>query len=573
MKKYAILLIITISVVSFACKSAGQKKSPRGKLGERELLINTSLFIDATRERILGNNERAKELYSFCLQTDPENHAVMYELSRIEADAGNMDEAIKLIKNAIKKDPNNKWYRFHYADILERTGQFVEASSVYRVLSASDPANPELYINEANALIQADKISDALIVFNKLELQIGISEEVSLQKYKMYLYLHQEENALQELLNLSNAFPNEPRYLNMITELYFSIGKLLPAYQTAKRLLEMNPSDTYVHLYLSDYYNAVGEVDKSNDELKLAFQNADLSIDHKISMLLRFYEYGTTENEIVLSYELLDILIQVHPSDAKAYAMYADFLLRDSRGKEAISMWQKSLQFDQSVFSVWEQLMMTMIDFNQFDSLEYTAQNACETFPEQGLAHYFAAYAFLEKEKYLQALRSLETAADFSAGKPELLLHIRIKTAEAYAGLNETENAERLYTSLIDANAEDVQLLISYSYFLSKQTSGLQKASEMINKAIALNSKDPLALATAALIYSKQGLNDKAILIMSEALSFTNEKNYLCFERCGDAMYFLNKKTEACEMWKKAYLLNPSDPTLNLKQNDCEYHP
>ena len=89
-----IFLLVTVS--SFA-----QKKNKKG-LSEQDKAKAESIFIDATKERLLGNPANAVELFKECLKIDANNAAAMYELGTIYFNARKDEEAIVLIINAIK---------------------------------------------------------------------------------------------------------------------------------------------------------------------------------------------------------------------------------------------------------------------------------------------------------------------------------------------------------------------------------------------------------------------------------------------------------------------------------------
>ena len=99
--KSSILLIFAALLV--ACNPAAKTTSgapaasggQKGKkqLSEEEQINLKYLFVNANKEKILGNNEKAAELFAQCIRIDGSNHAAMYELGLIYADAKKINDA------------------------------------------------------------------------------------------------------------------------------------------------------------------------------------------------------------------------------------------------------------------------------------------------------------------------------------------------------------------------------------------------------------------------------------------------------------------------------------------------
>ncbi|HHN48130.1 MAG TPA: tetratricopeptide repeat protein, partial [Bacteroidales bacterium] len=91
-----ILLLLAISMAT-ACgsqkKAVSNSKAVKGqetvdpRLAERV----TSLFLDASKEKILGNFRQAITLYQTCLELDPLHAPSMYEMARLQRMQGSVN--------------------------------------------------------------------------------------------------------------------------------------------------------------------------------------------------------------------------------------------------------------------------------------------------------------------------------------------------------------------------------------------------------------------------------------------------------------------------------------------------
>jgi tetratricopeptide (TPR) repeat protein len=102
-----------------------------------------------------------------------------------------------------------------------------------------------------------------------------------------------------------------------------------------------------VQLSLADFYMSANKMDSSKLMLLKAFKNTKLDIDTKIKIL--YGEYNRTLSDstgVAFDYRLSKIITQVHPDEAKGYAMYGDFLYRSSAFSEAKEEYRKAIELD-----------------------------------------------------------------------------------------------------------------------------------------------------------------------------------------------------------------------------------
>src|SRR4051812_35187653 len=148
------LQLVLISVLIIAgCKSQKSVSSTGNQMSDRDKAEVTSLFFNASKEKILGNFESAAQLYSEVIRRDGRNAASMYELANIYADQKKFGDALFFVKSAYTIDPKNSWYALSYSDILQKNRKFNDASVVLSKLVQDNPDRPEFYYEWASSLI------------------------------------------------------------------------------------------------------------------------------------------------------------------------------------------------------------------------------------------------------------------------------------------------------------------------------------------------------------------------------------------------------------------------------------
>jgi Flp pilus assembly protein TadD len=105
-----------------------------------------------------------------------------------------------------------------------------------------------IYINYQKSIIFKKKYKDAILIYDKLEINVGVNEELSLHKSKIYLEINQPDNAVLELQKLVKSNPNEMRYLGLLADLYEQLERSDEAFELYNKILELEPNNGYVHL-------------------------------------------------------------------------------------------------------------------------------------------------------------------------------------------------------------------------------------------------------------------------------------------------------------------------------------
>ena len=569
MRKYLIILMVFLAV---ACSPYQKALRKHNKLTDREQLALSSVYADASREKILGHVKKAKDLYEFILTKDPLHDASLYELSLILGSEGKTDEAIDMIDLAVKIDPDNKWYGLAKAKILEKGARFIDAAKVYRELISKETQNYDLYLAEAECYLNANDVDKAIKIYDELEEILGVSEEISIRKYYIYLMSRKDDEAVKELEKLCDNFPGNFEYLNILIEYYMLDGKLSLAYERIKQLQELDPNNAYAHIYLSNYYRAAGLDDMAEKELFNAVSNENLDIDEKVKLLFPFYDFGSAYGDTLLLYSLMDTLVYVHPDEAKAWAMYADILRRNNNPEAAIEKWEMSLQCDSSKFLVWESLMIALYEVENYQKLEIYSSKSVVLYPEQGLSWFFNGLSYFETKEYEGALMPLEMALDLIYENKELKTQTMFLLAESYNHTRKYQKSDQMFDKLILLEPNNYIALNNYAYYSALRGENLEKAEERILKVVELNPNNPGFLDTYAYILFCKKEYNSAEQFLQQSLRAGGDKDGTIVEHYGDVLFFLDKKEKAIEYWEKAKDLGGTSENIERKIDDEKYY-
>lgn len=577
MKKYFSVLLLIILVCQQSFSFAGSpppgrdkkhKKSDQAKENQKP---NSSipLLIDAKRQEISGNDEKAIELLRQYIDKFPEDPAAYFELARILAGKKDVSEATKLCREAQRLDPDNIWYSLFLAEMDQISGNLEEAVSIYQKVVAKHPNDLDYYYQLAALYLSSDRFREAIDMYNKIEEKAGISEDVSLQKEKIFMHLNEPGRAEQELLNLVSSKPDESKYLSILAEFYMSNNKMEKALETYRKIAEIDPGNPYIHMSMADYYRKTGDKEKAYEELKLGFANPNLDIDTKVNILLSFY----TVNEMFSglkeqAFTLSRTLVEVHPNNPKSHSIYGDLLSQDNRFEEAREEFLKVINLDSSKYVVWEEVMRMDIQLEKYEHLAEFSKRAIELFPEQPVPFLFSGMASFQLKKYDDAVVAFKRGINLVVKNDALLAQFNMYLGDAYHALNNTVESDKAYDSSLELKYDNPYVLNNYAYYLAVRNANLYKAEVMSIKSVELDPVNPSFQDTYGWVLYRLGRFDEAKTWVEKALGEKGGASAEVMEHYGDILFKLGDTGKALEFWEKARAKGPGSEFLPRKIAD-----
>jgi tetratricopeptide (TPR) repeat protein len=556
-----------------SCKStekggkAGTKKIAEKSTSER--LNIDAMFIDANKEKLLGNFQQAMDLFALIISKDPSNDASYYEMARIYRVQNKNKEALNFAKKAADLDGNNIWYQILLADLYNVNQEFKEATAVFENIVKKNPDKIDYYYDWANANLYENKYDEAIKIYNQIEKRIGLSEEISIQKQKIYLTTGKFDKAVKEIEKLSAQSPNEIRYYAIIAEMYFSKKIYDKALLYYNKILEKDPTEKFVHISLAGYYREIGQKEKSFQELKSGFANPKLDIDTKIQILLSYYSvteiYAELKNQ---AFELSEILVKTHPNEAKAYSIYADFLNRDKRFNEARDAFRKVNSLDSSKYTVWEALLIVESELNDTTAMLNESKRAIELFPEQPIPYLFNGIANIQHNKLAEALKILKAGVDLVVDDDKLSVQFYTYLGDFYYKNKEYSKAFEAFDNVLKLDEDNVYVLNNFTYYLALQNEELDKAELMGRKLNVLAPKNASYQDTYSWVFYKLARYEEAKNWVLKAIENGGASNDVILEHYGDILYKLGDKENAYQYWQKAKTLGEGSEFLQKKLLD-----
>jgi len=548
------LILVSLLLVAVGCKSteevSSKNTSPETELSEADFRKYEIAFLDANKEKILGNPEEAERLFQKALTINPRSDAAMFDLAKLAVERGNLSEAANFLEKAREINPKNPWYTEYLAQIYAESGRIDEAIETVRSVLESQPENYDYYFNLGSLLSAKGNYEEALKVYDDLEERFGLVEEIAMQRQMIYLELDKPEEALNEANKLIEINPEEIRYYGMKAEILDQTGKKAEARQLYVEMLELDPDNGLVLLALYEMAEEDGKREDAENYLSSAFRSTDLGIDVKVNILLNLMTNPGESPEYL--FKLSDDLVAAHPENAKAYAIRGDLYNNFNRREEARTQFQKAVEIDPNRPPIWQEILVISSAMNDFDTMLSESERALEYFPQLPVFYLFNGIALQQKGETKAAVEILEAGKNLVIDNNELLAQFYASLGDAHHTLKNHQKSDESYDRALKYNPANVIVLNNYAYYLSLREKDLEKAETMAKKANDFSPNQASFQDTYAWVLYKRGNYQNALFWIKEALKNGGSEDPDVLDHHGDILWKLDRKDDAKTAWQMA---------------------
>ncbi len=531
------------------------------------------LFIEALKQKMIGNREQAVSLLSGCLEIDPNSAAAMYELANMHASNNDITSATLLLEKAVTISPENKWYSMLLARLYQQTKKFNEAAAIYRELAQKEPDNIDYLYFNALMLSDAKKYDEAIKAYENMEIKLGLNEQISVAKQQLFVDAGQIEKAYAECQKLIDSNPDETKYYGLFADLYLSQGDKENALKYYNKILEIDPNNGFVHFSLSNFYLENGDQEAAFKHISAGFLSNEVDIETKLQLYLMVSadseQSSVTEEK---NEKLIQTLIEQYPDDSRVYTVYAEYLLHNQKIKEARAQLLNVLELNQSDYIIWERLLFIDNDMQDWQALYDHSKKAVALFPNQPQVYFLNGVANLQLEKFDETIKITEEGLEYVLENPPLEAQFILLKAEALYKLNNKTEAYLLFDKAISLDPENFIALNNYAYYLSLDGSDLEKAERMSGKVIERFPNNSTYLDTHAWVLFKMQKYKLAKFYMGNAIANGGQKNPTLLEHYGDILFMLQNLEEAKQYWQKAKENGSESSVLDKKITDQKYY-
>ncbi len=529
-------------------------------------------FLEAVRLKEKDEMDAAFEMYNHCLAIDSQSAATLYELGKFYMYLGQPGKGENFLRKAMQTQPGNYWYKETLASYYQRKGEDVKAIEVIEDMVSQFPSRLEPLMALVDLYNRTKDYQKVIHTLDRLEQLDGKSEQISMEKFRMYLAMDNNEKAFSEIESLVQEYPYEMRYLTILGDVYMENGKSEEAFSAYQKVLAQEPEYAPAMLSMASYYEKMGEDSLYRAQLDDLLLNQKVEIPAKLNIMRQLImrsERGDRDSTKIVG--LFDSMLAQEQESADVAMLAAQYLLSKRMDEQAKPVLWKVLEIDPENKPARLQLLSFAISKEDLDEVIRICSPAVEYMPEALEFYYYWGLAHYQKDQHDEALEVFKKGvrqvgensdknmvSDFYSIMGDLY-HTKKMNVEAYAA----------YDSALVYKPDNIGALNNYAYYLSVEKKDLDKAEEMSYKTVKAEPTNNTYLDTYAWILFEKGKYAEARIYIDQALQNGGDKSSVVVEHCGDIYWMTDEPEKALEYWKQAEKL-AAEPVENESEKRDE---
>lgn len=536
-------------------------------------------LLEAERLRTNGQFSSATELYQHCLELRPEAPEANYGMAIMQMLLRNDSIGISLLERACAVDSCNPWYLTTLATVYLEDRNVEAVVPVLERLARIKPRRNDVHEQLAYLYHTQGDTEKAIESLNHIEMNDGVSVNLSVEKARMYLHIGDSAKAFNEMQALCDEYPYDMNCFVLSGNIHDEAGDTAQALALYRYVQEREPSNEYMQQALLRHLISCGKQDEYRHARDSILFSSQTSSSMRITVTRAFLSDARHDS---LSYHqvlaVLDSMLMLTQNDVSLLELKAGYQAStDSCDEKEFNQTMKDiLEVEPNHKLALEQLLTYYGRNDSLAALEDICRKGVNYYPESLPYHYYLGIALVQQNKQDDAkniLRQGLNSRDEEA--TELLISdvFSLLGDITYAPLHEAE-AFACYDSALVYNPDNVPVLNNYAYYLSLHYMRLDEAEEMSYRTVRAEPKNKTYLDTYAWIlfikddftgakhYIDQVVDpaaeDKDIL---ENLEFSG----VVLEHAGDIYARNGQMEQAIRYWKLA-LKKDSTGTELLKR-------
>lgn len=390
--------------------SFGQVNPEEVETAENEFENN---FYEALKQKAIENYDKAIVSLEKCLQKEPNNPEVHYQLGVNYLNLKNYVEAENAFQKAVDLEPKQRWYWNGLYDVYYQTKNFNKSIPIVEKLVTFDANMKEdlvsLYMNTQ----QFDK---AKIVIDDIESKGTLTK--AMETYQMQI--QSMSNGVKPKVNdLQAAIKSNPKaeqnYIDLIYQ-YSAENQEKKAFETALLLEKEIPNSDLAHVSLVKFHINANDIPKATESYKRVVKSSKIDFKIKQRVLNEYLIFATkntqllTEIDNTLTYFDNNVGMDVNKELGKFFYNKNNFEL-------AQKYMEKSNANDIETID----LLLNIYDFNkQYEKMAKKSEEYIELFPTKANLYYYAGKGNNNLKNFKKAKDFLEMGIDYVIDNPNL---------------------------------------------------------------------------------------------------------------------------------------------------------
>jgi len=477
-------------------------------------------LIEASRQKMIGNINEARNLYLSCIKANPECDVAYYELGTVLSALGENTKAEENLAMAYQLDKKNYWYGIAYSELLKINNK---PSESIKVLHKTRKLNKEnaLTIDFKIAEIYSEKgkYKAALKLLQKMEMQNGISEIISFKKHEIFKLQGKFKDAEEVLKRLAVESPETIEYQIILAEFYTERGDSVMALKAYEQAFKIDSTNVYAITNLADIYTSMGAEEKGFYFLNRAFKNENIPVNSKIQTMM----YLNKDRELIKKNgryidPLVSNLLSQYPDNVDVKTVAYDFYNGLEDHMRAMNIIKEILLTVKDDYMIWQQALYNASMLDNYDELIIVGEEALKYFPNKSEMYLFLGMAYFQKDFYEKAYNILSAGYSSIKEGDKMSIQFQLFLSEAAYKTDRKTEAYSYFDMLIINDPGNDLTKNNYSYYLALDSINLEKAKDLSYSTLINSPENSTYLDTYAWILFQSGDYRNAEIFIEKAM-------------------------------------------------------
>ena len=579
-KKNSIWLLVAV----WTLVSCGTVKSTREKpavaLAQSSLTPEQQrkydyFFLEAMSLKEKKDYASAFGLLQHCLDIHPNAASALYEVSQYYMFLRQVPQGQEALEKAVANAPDNYWYSQGLASLYQQQNELDKAVTLLEQMVVRFPAKQDPLFNLLDLYGRQEKYDEVISTLNRLEKRMGKNEQLSMEKFRIYLQMKDDKKAFQEIESLVQEYPMDMRYQVILGDVYLQNGKKQEAYDVYQKVLAAEPDNPMAIFSMASYYKQTGQEELYQQQLDTLLLNKKVTPDTKVGVMRQMIvENEQADKDSTQIIALFDRIMKQEQDDPQIPMLYAQYLLSKNMEAESVPVLEQVVDLDPTNNAARMMLIGAAVKKEDYKQIIKVCEPGIEATPDALEFYYYLAVAYNQAEKPDSVISICKRALEHKTadGKKEIVSEFYSILGDMYHTQKQMKEAYAAYDSALVYNPSNIGALNNYAYYLSVERRDLDKAEEMSYKTVKAEPNNATYLDTYAWILFEKGNYAEARIYIDNAMkSEGGDKSDVIVEHCGDIYYMTGDVDGALTYWKKALEMGSESKTLKQKIEKKKY--
>ena len=532
-------------------------------------------FLEAMRMKGKNEYDAAFGLLQHCLDINPTASSALYEISQYYMFLRQVPQGQVALEQAVDFAPDNYWYSQGLVSLYQQQNELDKAAALLEKMVTRFPSKQDPLFSLLDIYSRQEKYNDVISTLNRLEKRLGKNEQLSMEKFRIYLQMKDDKKAFQEIESLVQEYPMDMRYQVILGDVYLQNGKKQEAYDAYQKVLAVEPDNPMALFSMASYYEQTGQKELYQQQLDTLLLNKKVTSDTKISVMRQVIAENeqSSAKDSTQVIALFDRMMKQDMDDPQIPMLYSQYLLSKNMEQEAVPVLEQVVDLDPTNKAARLMLVSAAVKKEDYKQIIKVCEPGIEATPDALELYYYLAIAYHQAEQGDSVLSVCNRALEHITPdtRKEVISDFYSIMGDIYHTKKQMTEAYAAYDSALVYNPSNIGALNNYAYYLSVERRDLDKAEEMSYKTVKAEPNNSTYLDTYAWILFEKGNYAEARIYIDNAMKNDGEKSDVIVEHCGD-IYFMTGDVEgALKYWKKALEMGSESKTLKQKIEKKKY--